>query len=222
MNKSYFITATGTDIGKTWLSAGLVASYRENGVPVRALKPLMSGYDPVRHDESDAGRIGAAAADIDRVSPWRFAAALSPDQAAAKEGRRLDYAAVVEWCRREIAADAAADRLLLIEGVGGPMVPLDARHTVRDWIAALKIPTLLVGGSYLGAMSHLLTALAALREVGVVPALAILNESAGSTVSLTDTVASLTPHLGGVPLVVLRRDDTAGVAALAQRLLRRP
>jgi len=222
MNTTYFITATGTDIGKTWLTAGLVVACRENGVPVRALKPLMSGYDPAHHAESDAGRIGAAATDIDRVSPWRFAAALSPDQAAAREGRRVDYTAVLDWCRAEIAASDADGGLLLIEGVGGPMVPLDARHTVRDWIAALHVPTLLVGGSYLGAMSHMLTALAALREVGVAPALAILNESAGSTVSLADTAASLAPHLGGVPLVVLRRDDAAGVAALAQRLLRRP
>ncbi|MCX8017743.1 MAG: hypothetical protein N2690_07600 [Rhodocyclaceae bacterium] len=89
---------------------------------------------------------------------------------------------------------------------------------VRDWIAALEIPCLLVGGSYLGALSHTLSALAALREVGVRPARVVVNESAGSTVSLADTLASLTPHLGGLPLAVLRRDDVAGVAKLASSL----
>jgi dethiobiotin synthetase len=77
---------------------------------------------------------------------------------------------------------------------------------------------LLVCGSYLGAISHALTALAALREVGVVPAMVVVNESAGSTVSLEDTLASLTPHIGDIPVAVLRRDDIDGVARLADSL----
>lgn len=221
MGKSYFITATGTDLGKTWLAAGLVAA-----AGARALKPVMSGYDPGRHEESDAAKIlhaggstpavGAGGTVIDAVSPWRFAAPLSPDRAAAQEGRAIDFAALVAWCRDAIARN---DGLLLIEGIGGVMVPLDGRHTVRDWIAALDIPALLVCGTHLGSLSHTLTALAALREVGVAPALIVVNESAGSTVSLDDTLASLAPHVGGVPIVALRRDDAAGVARLADQLL---
>jgi dethiobiotin synthetase len=149
------------------------------------------------------------------IAPWRFAAPLSPDLAAAREGRRIDFDALVGWCRREIDANAG---LLLVEGIGGAMVPLDARRTVRDWIAALGIPALLVAGSHLGALSHTLSALAALREVGVAPVAIVVNESADSTVSLADTLASLGPHVGGVPLLVLRRDDAAGLARLADRL----
>lgn len=224
MNKAYFITATGTDLGKTWIAAGLVAACRARGVPVRALKPVMSGFDPARPGECDAARILHAGGTAPKVgadetvaaiAPWRFAAPLSPDLAAAREGRRIDFDALVGWCRREIDANAG---LLLVEGIGGAMVPLDARHTVRDWIAALGIPTLLVAGSHLGALSHTLTALAALREVGVTPAAIVVNESAASAVSLDDTLASLGPHVGGVPLLVLRRDDAAGLARLAGRL----
>ncbi len=209
MAKAYFITATGTDLGKTWLSAGLAAACRAQGRAVRALKPVMSGYDPARHADSDLAKLGA-----DRTA-WTFAAPLSPDLAAAKEGKAIDFDALVGWCRREIER---SDGLLLIEGIGGVMVPLDERHTVRDWIAVLEIPVLLVAGSYLGALSHTLTALAALREVGVVPAMLIVNESAGSTVGLEDTLASLAPHVDAVPLFTLRRDDTAGVARLANSL----
>lgn len=222
MSKAYFITATGTDLGKTWLAAGLVAA-----AGARALKPVMSGYDPERHDESDAGKIlnaggtmpavGAGGTVIEDISPWRFTAPLSPDRAAAQEGRAIDFTALVAWCRGKIAAND--DGLLLIEGIGGVMVPLDGRHTVRDWIAALDIPTLLVCGTYLGSLSHTLTALAALREVGVAPAALIVNESAGSTVSLDDTLFSLAPHAGGIPVLALRRDDAAGVARLADQLL---
>ncbi len=209
MKKGYFITATGTDLGKTWLTAGLLAACRAQDRPARALKPVMSGYDPARHADSDIAKVGAGR------TAWCYAAPLSPDRAAAKEGKAIDFAALVDFCRGEIDRN---DGLLLIEGVGGAMAPLTARHTVRDWIAALEIPALLVCGSYLGALSHTLTALAALREVGVVPAMLIVNETAGSTVSLEDTLASLTPHLGDIPVAVLRRDDLAGVARLASSL----
>lgn len=210
MDKAYFITATGTDVGKTWLTAGLLAAWRARGAAVRALKPVMSGYDPARHEDSDIAKVGSGR------TAWTYAAPLSPDLAAAKEGKAIDFAALVDWCRAEIKT---TDGLLLIEGVGGAMVPLTARHTVRDWIAALEIPALLVCGTYLGALSHTLTALAALREVGIVPAMIVVNASAGSTVSIEDTLASLAPHSGDIPVAALRRDDIDGVARLAETLL---
>ncbi|GAB1393193.1 dethiobiotin synthase [Rhodocyclaceae bacterium] len=211
MKTAYFITATGTDLGKTWLTAGLGGVVLARGVPVRALKPVMSGYDPTRHEESDLAKVGA-----DRTA-WTYAAPLSPDLAAAREGKTIDFSALVDWCRGEIAKN---DGLLLIEGVGGVMVPLTACHTVRDWIAALDIPTLLVCGTYLGAISHTLSALAALREVGIVPAVLVVNESAASTVSVDETLASLAPHIGTMPFVTVRRDQTDDLDRLAETLLR--
>ena len=217
MKTSYFITATGTDLGKTWLTAGVLRACRAAGRPVRALKPVMSGYAAATHADSDVGQLGVTPEELDAVAPWRFAAPLSPDRAAALEGRAIDFAALLDWCRGEIAHDNDGDGLLLVEGIGGVMVPLDAHHTVRDWIAALEIPVVLVCGNYLGALSHTLTALAALREVGVVPAHIVVNESAESSVSLDDTLASLAPHAAGVPLHVLRRgreDDLVRLTAV--------
>ena len=211
MSKAYFITATGTDLGKTWLTAGLVAAMRARGVAVQALKPVMSGYDPARHEDSDLAKVGAGR------TAWVYAAPLSPDLAASKEGKAIDFAALVDWCRSEVAA---TEGLLLIEGVGGVMVPLTARYTVRDWIAALDIPTLLVCGTYLGSLSHTLSALAALREVGVVPAVIVVNESAASTVSVEDTLSSLVPHIGTIPRVTVRRNQPDDLESLAETLLR--
>lgn len=218
MKRAYFITATGTDLGKTWVAAGVAQACRARGVAVRALKPVMSGYDEAHPASSDAGvlaeKVGAGDT-VAAIAPWRFAAPLSPDRAAALEGRDIDFAQLVGWCREQIAANPG---LLLIEGIGGGMVPLDARHTVREWIAALDIPVVLVTGTYLGALSHTLTALAALREAGVVPAMIVVNESAGSPVSVADAIASLAPHVGGIALIILRRDDAAGLARLADSL----
>ena len=218
MQQSYFITATGTDLGKTWLTAGMVAACRARGAPVRALKPVISGFDANHPAESDAVKVGVGetAGEIAAIAPWRFVAPLSPDLAAAREGRSINFAELVGWCRKEIDANAG---LLLIEGIGGAMVPLDACHTVRDWIAALGVRTLLVAGTHLGALSHTLTAVAALREAGVIPVAIVVNESAGSAVSLADTLASLGPHVAGVPLLALRRDDLKGVERLADALL---
>src|SRR3546814_14976999 len=106
------------------------------------------------------------------MSPWRFAAPLSPDMAAAREGRSVPFDELVDYCRSR-AAEASGP--LLVEGVGGAMVPLGACHNVLDWIAALGFPALLVSGTYLGAISHALPTLAALGARGVEVAAIVLR-----------------------------------------------
>jgi dethiobiotin synthetase len=203
-----FVTATGTDAGKTFVAAGLIRHFRAAGRPVSALKPVMSGFDPAAAPESDAGVLLAAMGrdatlpEIDRISPWRYAAPLSPDMAARRERRPIDVAALVEFCRR---ATAETRGLLLIEGIGGVMVPLDARHTVLDWIEALRIPLLLIAGTYLGALSHTLTCLDAVTRRGLGIKALVVNETPGATVTLQDTIDSLGNFAAGVPIVALRR-----------------
>src|ERR1700753_3924940 len=136
---AYFITATGTDIGKTFVTAGIIRHLRATGEKVSALKPLLSGFDIATAALSDPVIILGALEEpvteeaLDRISPWRFAAPLSPDMAAAREGKSVDFDAIVALCQQRIAAEKGT---LLIEGVGGVMVPLDARRTVMDWMAA--------------------------------------------------------------------------------------
>lgn len=215
--KAYFITAAGTGLGKTWLTVALIAAARRRGLPVAAYKPVMSGFDATRPEASDAGALLAAGGggNLAEISPWRFAAPLSPDVAAAREGKQIDFSALVAWCRTRLDT---AEGIVLFEGIGGAMVPLDRAHTVRDWIAALAMPAVLVGGAYLGALSHTLTALASLREVGVRVAALVVNEGAGESIGLATTLASLAHHCGEAPLFALRRDDHAAVARLAEHL----
>jgi dethiobiotin synthetase len=220
MEGAYFITATGTDAGKTFVAEGLARVLHARGRAVRALKPVMSGYDASAPEVSDAGRLLAAcgeavtAKSVAAIAPWRYAAPLSPDRAAARAGPALDFDGLLAWCRREILRSEDA---LLVEGIGGVMTPLDAHHTVREWIAALELPVLLVAGTYLGAISHALTALSALREVDMAPAAVIVNESPGG-VGIEETLASLASHVDGIPLATLARDDVAGLSRLADLL----
>jgi dethiobiotin synthetase len=201
-----FITATGTGLGKTLVTAALCHQLRRMGRTVRALKPLVTGFDETSWADSDPAVLlkglgkwpsfetPAAQAsrrmgeDLDSIAPFRFAAPLAPSMAAAQEGRAVDLDAVVGFCR---AAMAGPDEVLLIEGVGGVMAPLAAGITVLDWIKALACPAILVTGSYLGSLSHSLTALAVLRAAAVPLAGVVVSESADSTVSLEDTVAEL-------------------------------
>lgn len=203
-----FVTSTGTDIGKTFVSAGLVRQWRHDGRVVDALKPVMSGYDPQQAASSDAGcllhALGQTAneANIARIAPWRYRAPLAPDLAAAQEGRTLDVEALVAFCHERMTATSDT---LLIEGVGGVMVPLDGTKTVLDWMVALAAPVLLVTGSYLGTISHTLTALTVLELSRLDVRAIAVSDSPNSTVELADTVATLERFGKGVPVVGIPR-----------------
>ena len=200
-----FVTATGTEIGKTLVAAALCHELRAAGRPVRALKPVLSGYDPATLAESDPGvllaSLGEAVTEgaVAEITPWRFAAPLSPDMAAAREGRRLDLDDIVAFCR------AAEGDPLLIEGIGGAMVPLDDDHTVLDWIAALGAPALVVTGSYLGTISHTLTTLAAIRGRGIKVAGLVISESPESPVPPAETAETIARHAGPLPIAHVPR-----------------
>ncbi|HMA56254.1 MAG TPA: dethiobiotin synthase [Pseudolabrys sp.] len=205
---AYFVTSTGTDIGKTFVTAALIRYLRESNQPVAALKPVVSGYDSSVADTSDPAVLLTAlgrpvtADEVDRIAPWRFRAPLSPDLAAAREGRRIDFDELVEFTR---AAINAATGPLFIEGVGGIMVPLDGRRTVLDWMSELNIPLLLVVGGYLGTISHTLTALDVLAQRKLAVAAIVVCENRRDTVELDDTVASISRFAGSIGVVGLPR-----------------
>lgn len=202
-----FVTATGTDVGKTFLACGLIRHLRAGGHTVGALKPVVSGFDPAHPETSDGGALLAALGlplspdNIARMSPWRFAAPLSPDMAARREARTIDFFELVAACKAKVADTDP----LLIEGVGGLMVPLDESHTVLDWIVALDLPVLLAAGSYLGALSHTLTALDVLTSRGRTIAAVVVSESTDSTVPLDETADTLRRFARGIEIVVLPR-----------------
>jgi len=205
---SYFVTSTGTDVGKTFVTSGLIRYLRESNQPVAALKPVVSGYDSSVVETSDPAVLLTAlgrqvtADEIERIAPWRFRAPLAPDIAAAREGRTVDFDKLISFSR---AAIDAATGPLFIEGVGGIMVPLDSRRTVLDWMAALDIPLLLVVGGYLGTISHTLTALDVLAQRKLTIAAIVVSESERDTVELDDTVASISRFATGIEVVGLPR-----------------
>jgi dethiobiotin synthetase len=201
-----FVTASGTDIGKTFVAEAMLREWRAQGHQVAALKPVISGFDPAQAAETDTGRLLAAAgADITDdsvalVSPWRYAAPLSPDMAAAREGRTVPFDDVVAYCLAAIHEAHETGMYLLIEGIGGVMVPLDETRTVADLIGELGIPAIVVGGSYLGSLSHTLTACEALQARRVPIDTIVISETPDSEVPLVETRDTVARFVGKIPV----------------------
>lgn len=204
----FFISASGTEIGKTFVACALITQLKAAGHSVAALKPVASGYDPLEPELSDSGVLLNALGEpidaqlIEQITPWRFKEALSPDMAAAREERSIPFAQLVDFCAERRCVDVT-----LIEGVGGIMVPLDSSHTVLDWLEALAVPVLLVVGGYLGTLSHTLTAVGMLRSRGQELAGIIVNESAEQPVSLTETADAIARFVAPTPVQVLPRQQ---------------
>ena len=210
MSQNFFVTSTGTGVGKSFITAALVRQAIALGKQVAAYKPVISGFEISEVTQSDTCIIleslglPATTENIDHVSPWRYTAPLAPSMAARKEKRPLDFHALVAHSQK--AVQESVD-LVLIEGVGGVMVPLNDRRTVVDWIEALSIPVLLVVGTYLGSISHSLTAINTLRQRHIPIGAIILNESENATVSVQMTMDELKLWTEAPVIPVQRRPD---------------
>ena len=179
---------TGTDVGKTFVTASLIRHLRRMGRSVEALKPVVSGFDPLPRVERSRNSLEALGLSVTPKNRPNLALAvsrpLSPDLAAKREGQTIDVAGLIAFCRTAI--DQHRD-ILLIEGVGGIMVPLDDERTMLDLMMALQLPLILVTGSYLGTISHTLTALDALFRRNLKVLATIVSETPNSTVPLADS-----------------------------------
>lgn len=223
MSMDVFVTAAGTEIGKTFVAERLIEECAQRGISCDALKPVITGFDD--SPNSDTARLLSALGlpitdeTLDACSPWRFAAPVSPNMAAEGEGRQISLTDLVEFCRRPCDA-----RLRIIEGIGGVMVPLSSNATTLEWMALLGAPAILVCGSYLGAISHALTALLALTSRNIPVLGIVVSQSVDEPVALEETRSTIGRFAGSVPVVSLARDasvsgDYGSYASLLEALL---
>ena len=165
--KRFFVTGTGTGVGKTYFTAALAAAARATGRRVAALKPIETGCDPAPLDAEAL----AASSDYPGIAhfpgAYRASPPLAPWAATLSGEGPLDLTALTAAVKRQVERFEPAPDLLLVEGAGGIWVPLDAERTVADLIVALELPVLLVARDGLGVLSHVLTAVAAARLSGL-------------------------------------------------------
>jgi dethiobiotin synthetase len=162
-----FVSGTDTGVGKTVLSAALVAAIAVTGSRVRAHKPVVTGLEQQVTDwPRDHELLGSLAGmPAEEVAPVRYGPASSPHLAAELAGEELDFDALLARARAEIAAAAELGAAIVIEGVGGLLAPLTHERSVRDLAAALRLPVLVAARPGLGTINHTLLTLEAARAV---------------------------------------------------------
>ncbi len=168
--RGLFVTATDTGVGKSVLSACLLAAMRAAGETVRAFKPVVTGLDepatahPGERPWPADDELLAAAAGMSRedVAPLRYGPAVSPHLAAALAGERVDAAMLIARARA-----AGAQATLIAEGVGGLLVPLSESFSVCELAASLALPLLIAARPGLGTINHTLLTVQAARTAGL-------------------------------------------------------
>lgn len=207
--KNYFISSTGTDIGKTYVLCSMIKSLISDGKSVNAIKPFISGY--CADDEtSDTHRIiqalglKAEQEQIDKISPWRFKEPLSPDIAAKKENKAICDKELVKFCHENINVSDYN----FIEGAGGVAVPINEEFNTINLMKQLNVEVILVVGTYLGTISHTLTCVECLKYNNIRLNSIIINESENS-LNINDIESSIS-NFTNVPILVNKRNAELG------------
>lgn len=179
MRRGVFITGTDTAVGKTLVTAGLARALVARGVNVGVMKPVETGCRSGRdsHDDggaSDAVRLRRAAGSRDAlglIAPYRLRLPLAPMVAAARERRRISPGRLIAAYRTL----AGRHDVMLVEGIGGLLVPLTAQDSVADLICRLGLPVLIVARAGLGTVNHTLLTLEAARARKITVLGVVLN-----------------------------------------------
>jgi dethiobiotin synthetase len=217
--RGLFVTGTDTGVGKSVLSAALLAAMVQAGEPVSAHKPVLTGLEetPDGAWPADHELLGAMAAmEPETVAPLRFAVPASPHLAAALEGVELDPAVLAANARRAAEGPAGAPRTLLLEGVGGLLVPLTAGYSVADLAAELGLPVVIAARPGLGTINHTLLTVEAARARGLDVAAVVLNRWPADPGALERSNRSTIAELGRVAVMTLLELPGPDRSALAR------
>jgi dethiobiotin synthetase len=196
------------------VTAAIVAALRARGTSVAAFKPVLTGTDePAEAWPPDHELLAAASGQRpEDVAPLRFAPAVSPHLAAELAGRTIDPRELVRSARAA-AGDAEA---LIVEGVGGLLVPLTPDFSVRDLAAALGLPVVIAARPGLGTINHTLLTIEAARAAGLDVRAAVLTPWPASPSPMERSNADTIERLSGVGVAGLRHVDAPEAEALAE------
>lgn len=205
-----FIAGTDTEIGKTHVAALLAQQIRNAGLVVGVYKPVASGCEVDANGQlvsDDAVRLWRAAGQpetLEAVCPQRFRAPLAPCTAAIAEGRKVDRSQMLagaRWWQPRC-------QLLLVEGAGGLMSPLDEGYFNADLARDLNAHVIIVAGDKLGVINHTLQTLIAARSYNLNVLGVILNRVSGAPDDSIQTNAEAIQRYADVPLLSVIEHQT--------------
>ena len=175
MGKGLFITGTDTGVGKTAITAALAQYLQARGKTVGVMKPIETGVNKDEIMSCDAYRLrqtGKPGQSLDSVWQYRFPDPIAPLAAANRQGEIIDLFTIqASYKKLENQYE-----WVLVEGVGGVMVPLTKLESVRDLIRLLNVPCLVVGQATLGGVNHLQLTLEALHTFDIQVLAVMMNQ----------------------------------------------
>jgi dethiobiotin synthetase len=206
MSSTYFVTGTGTGVGKTLVTAGLLAAARQQGLSTAGLKPVAAGCELVDGElrNEDALALQAQTTlpiSYEQINPVALEPAIAPHIAAAEAGRRLSADRLAGVCRGVMMQ---RPDLTLIEGAGGWRVPLNDRETFAELAKIMQLPVILVVGMDLGCINLALLTAEAVQHDGLTLAGWVANQVVPAMDRYQENVHTLQrripcPMIGEVP-----------------------
>jgi dethiobiotin synthetase len=153
---SLFVTGTDTDVGKTCVTASIVNYLSKMNVDVGVMKPFASGYKSTNNSVSDDVKIlmkySGVDDPIDLVNPYFFEIPTSPYDACKQLNLEIDISNVVDSYKQL----TSIHDVVIVEGIGGIMTPISKNYFVSDLISDLQMNTIIVTGSKVGTVNHLM------------------------------------------------------------------
>ena len=203
MSKTWFVTGTDTEVGKTAISCALLAAAAEAGLTTAAVKPVAAGCDENGQNDDALQLMSCMTATLDyaQVNPVALDAAIAPHIAAEQEGKRIQASRLAGICRGVMMGSSD---FVLIEGAGGWRVPISPRETLADLAVQLQVGVILVVGMRLGCINHALLTAEAIRRDGLGLAGWVANQPAERMTCHAENLDTLrrllpAPLLGEVP-----------------------
>lgn len=200
MATGYFITGTDTGVGKTLVSCALLHAFAARGKTVAGMKPVAAGCENGKWMDVEF-LIAASNVTAPRawVNPYALMLPLAPHIAARQMEITIDTAVILH-ARRELQSIA---EVLIVEGIGGFLVPLNEHCDGGDMALALGLPVILVVGMRLGCLNHALLTARAVRATGLTLAGWVANQIDPHMMELEENVRTLQQRLGCPLLGVL-------------------
>jgi dethiobiotin synthetase len=207
MKQAFFITGTDTDVGKTYVACELMRQFIAQGYKVVGMKPVAAGREFiegkwVHNDVQKLISAGNVDAPLELINPFGFDEAIAPHIAAENAGIQIKTEAIL-YAFQQLCK--LAD-VVIVEGAGGFLVPLNDNETLADLAVKLNIPVILVTGIKLGCINHTLLTVEAIKIRNLCFHGWVANCLDPSMKAATENINTLTARLKAMPLLTYKVD----------------
>jgi len=215
----FFITGTDTEVGKTFVTLGLMTALKKRNLTVFGMKPVASGCvltkEGLRNEDAEQiQQLNDIEVPYEQINPYAFAPAIAPHLAAAKAGEIIELDKIA-LCHKALTLLADAH---VVEGIGGWRVPLGDNQSTSDLVHRLGLPVILVVGMRVGCINHALLTAEAIRADGAHLQAWVANQLEPDYPNLTPTVECITSKLSAPMLGLVPFMETVDVGRISDSL----